>query len=264
MVRIVKLQETKKSQRETKSRKLEKSTIKMRKRVAEREGKVGEREGRVGEREGRVGEREGRVGEREGRGGREGGEGGRTVGTEGGRERGESNYGENMESENSSRNDITSNDDLKPLLGQPLRSGVHTSPILLVPEGGEREEEGRLNVGERTESRNSSMNDIDINASIDDLRLPVDRPFGSRDPTPPILLAPEDDDRLTGDAVTGFRAVGGQHEAGPGSHDLGMVSHDIKTGEELGSPASSPMHSGVIHDGFIFAIHRKTVSGYNF
>ena len=128
-------------------------------------------------------------------------------------------------------------------------------------EGGEEKDEERIHSNENAsmESRNSSTDDIDISVNID-LRPPLDRPLGSRDPTPPILLAPEDDDRLMGDAATGFRAVGGQQleeEVGPGmaeSHEPG------RHGGELNSHSVSPSHSGGFNEGFIFAIHRKTVS----
>lgn len=128
--------------------------------------------------------------------------------------------------------------------------------------GGEERREAELERGERTdESRTSSTDDITLDTGIGNLRHPADRPLGSRDPTPPILLAPEDDDRLTGDVTTGFRAVGGCVEEGHESHDLGTGSHDSKMNKtELESPTASPLHSSNIHDGFVFAIHRKTVS----
>jgi ubiquitin carboxyl-terminal hydrolase 6/32 len=114
------------------------------------------------------------------------------------------------------------------------------------------------------ESKNSSIDGVDLQCSTDDLRPPLDRPLGSRDPTPPILLAPEDDDRLVGNTEIGFRARNSE-EGGSGSPDPGMESHDSKMGgsEELDSPtttspAASPLHCGDLHDGFIFAIHRKT------
>lgn len=129
--------------------------------------------------------------------------------------------------------------------------------------GGEERREAELERGERTdESRTSSTDDITLDTGIGNPRHPADRPLGSRDPTPPILLAPEDDDRLTGDVTTGFRAVGvcGEEE-GHGSRDLGTGSHDSKMNKtELESPTASPLHSSNIHDGFVFAIHRKTVS----
>ena len=132
-----------------------------------------------------------------------------------------------------------------------------------------REEREELNGRKNMESRNSSIDGTDLECSSNDLRPPLDRPLGSRDPTPPILLAPEDDDRLVGNTETGFRAAGSGHdeEGGPGSHDPGTESHDSKIGgsEELDSPATtspaaSPLHCGDLHDGFIFAIHRKIVS----
>lgn len=131
--------------------------------------------------------------------------------------------------------------------------------------GGDERREVELERGERTdESKNSSIDDITLDTGIGNPRHPADRPLGSRDPTPPILLAPEDDDRLTGDVTTGFRAVGGQGEEEgqlDGSHDLGAGSHDPKMNNtELESPTASPLHSNNIHDGFVFAIHRKTVS----
>lgn len=131
-------------------------------------------------------------------------------------------------------------------------------------EEGEREEDEQREdqpkrLVRRDESKDSSTDDITLGTCIgSNLRHLPDRPLGSRDPTPPILLAPEDDDRLTGDATTGFRAVGGHcvEEEGqlPGSHDSKMNNVMLE------SPTASPLHSTDIHDGFVFAIHRKTVS----
>ena len=107
------------------------------------------------------------------------------------------------------------------------------------------------------ESRDSFIGGTeDMECSMEDLRPVLDRPLGSRDPTPPILLTAEEDDRITGDAATGLRAAG--EEGTPRSHDPGMVSHDRSRG--IRPSGVSPLHSGVVHDGFIFAIHRKTVS----
>ena len=113
--------------------------------------------------------------------------------------------------------------------------------------------------GEVEMARNCSIDGSDTECGdVEEVarRPSLDRPLGSRDPTPPILLSPEDDDRLVGGPVAGDDDI----EVGvePGSHDPGMESHD--TGRGMDSSATSPLHSGDIHDGFIFAIHRKKVS----
>ena len=124
-------------------------------------------------------------------------------------------------------------------------------------EGGrERGEDGEGDTGipGRQLPSNTSIDgsdDTECEVGVEDIRPAPDRPLGSRDPTPPILLAPEDDDRLT---VTGVVEVGVE----PESHDPGAESHD--TGRGVDSSATSPLHSGDVHDGFIFAIHRKKVS----
>ena len=119
--------------------------------------------------------------------------------------------------------------------------------------GGEGEEEGGWGGEDGADearievTRNSSIDGSDMESGVEDFRPSLDRPLGSRDPTPPILLAPEDDDRLTG------------RDAGltPESHDPRVESHD--TGMGVNSSTASPLHSGEIHDGFVFAIHRKKV-----
>lgn len=125
----------------------------------------------------------------------------------------------------------------------------------------EREHDERrekLRGGHSMESTTSSLVDgLNIDYSIDDIRPITDRPLGSRDPTPPILLAPEDDDRLTGNMATGFTAAGIE-QTEEGSRDPGLESPDMGRGSD--SVPISPLHSGVLHDGFVFAIHRKTVS----
>ena len=122
--------------------------------------------------------------------------------------------------------------------------------------GGDGGREG--DTGEIEMARNCSIDGSDTECGdVEEVarRPPLDRPLGSRDPTPPILLSPEDDDRLVGGPVAGDDDI----EVGvePGSHDPGMESHD--TGRGVDSSATSPLHSGDIHDGFIFAIHRKKV-----
>ena len=105
------------------------------------------------------------------------------------------------------------------------------------------------------QSRSSSTNDI---LSTDHRTLQADRPLGSRDPTPPILLAPEDDDRLTGDLATGFRALGSQERMG-GPATEGSLDPGRRSGGMVESATPSPSHPYGFHDGFVFGIHRKTV-----
>ena len=128
--------------------------------------------------------------------------------------------------------------------------------------GRERVGEGDTGAGEanRADSAsdqaigNSSIDGSDIECeTTENFRPLLDRPLGSRDPTPPILLEPEDDDRLTGGAPGITPEVGVE----PESLDLGAKSHG--RGREAHSSTTSPLHSGDIHDGFVFAIHRKKV-----
>ena len=116
--------------------------------------------------------------------------------------------------------------------------------------GREREEGGTGPPGRQLPSNSSidGSDDTDREVGVEGIRPSLDRPLGSRDPTPPILLAPEDDDRLPAAGV-----VADDVEVGvePESHD---------PGRGVDSSATSPLHSGDIHDGFIFAVHRKKVS----
>lgn len=116
------------------------------------------------------------------------------------------------------------------------------------------EEENSFTEEANLESRESSSDDAIMTQGR---RMVVDRPLGSRDPTPPILLAPEDDDRLVGDAATGFRAVGVDSEEG--SHEPTRVTADKGLVDSPSPPLSQSL--GIQDSGFIFAVHRKTVSG---
>ncbi|CAI8055035.1 Ubiquitin carboxyl-terminal hydrolase 32 [Geodia barretti] len=113
--------------------------------------------------------------------------------------------------------------------------------------GREREEGDTGPPGRRLPSNSSidGSDDTECGVGVEGIRPSLDRPLGSRDPTPPILLAPEDDDRLPAAVV-----VADDVEVGvePESHD---------PGRGVDSSATSPLHSGDIHDGFIFAVHRK-------
>ena len=116
--------------------------------------------------------------------------------------------------------------------------------------GREREEGGTGPPGRQLPSNSSidESDDTDCEVGVEGIRPSLNRPLGSRDPTPPILLAPEDDDRLP---ATGVVADDIEVGVEPESHD---------TGRGVDSSATSPLHSGDIHDGFIFAVHRKKVS----
>ena len=118
-------------------------------------------------------------------------------------------------------------------------------------DAGREREEGDTGPPRRRLPSNSSIDgsdDTECGVGVEGIRPSLDRPLGSRDPTPPILLAPEDDDRLPAAVV-----VADDVEVGvePESHD---------PGRGVDSSATSPLHSGDIHDGFIFAVHRKKVS----